>query len=56
MNWVIVNSMELGPYHLRMPFVIKLMASVAIGKHIEGVSIRYKLAKTGTLLAASTLE
>jgi hypothetical protein len=48
--------MELSHYHLRMPFVVKLMDSVAVGKHIEGVSIRYKLARTATLLAARTLE
>jgi hypothetical protein len=55
MNWVIANSIELNHYHPQMPFVVKPMDSLAVGKHIEGVSIRCKLAKTSTLLAASTL-
>jgi hypothetical protein len=56
MNWEIANSIELNHYHPQMPFVVKPKDSVAVGKHVEGVSIRCKLAKTFTLLAVSTLE
>jgi len=43
-------------YHLRITFAINCWILWPLGKHTEGVSIRYILVRTATLLPAITLE